>query len=345
MRFSRTAISTLLFLIFVLFLSHSVHAAPAKERTVTFTNGNVTLHGTLLLPAGEGPFPAVVFLHGSGPATRAGARPYADAFADMGVASLIFDKRGSGESGGKWTEASIEDLANDALAALQFVRGQRGISADRVGYWGVSQAAWVATLAASKSPDVGFLMLVSGGGATPQESERFSYDVAFAEAGLSAEEVKEARGALDVYFEYLAKGQGRDSLVALLEAGKQTRWKPLAEQLLQILPSQQGLRHWSWVATFDPRPHIERIKVPTLLMFGEKDRDHPTELAVLRWREGLQEAGNPDFEIVIFPGAGHGIRMRDGFKGPGRPPFADGYDEVLMGWLWLHVVNPPPKQE
>jgi hypothetical protein len=74
-------------------------------------------------------------------------------------------------------------------------------------------------------------------------------------------------------------------------------------------------------------------------MFGDLDTDHPTELAVSRWREGLSAAGNPDATVMIFPGAGHGIRMRDGFTGPGSAPFAAGYAEAQVGWLWLHVMS------
>ena len=84
---------------------------------------------------------------------------------------------------------------------------------------------------------------------------------------------------------------------------------------------------------------MERFKCPVLLMFGDRDKDHPTDLAVRKWREGLSRAGNNDVTIAIFPGAGHGIRMRDDFTGEGRVPFADGYSEMMSGWLWEHVIR------
>jgi S-formylglutathione hydrolase len=82
----------------------------SNEREVSFRNGSVELRGTLLVPDGEGPMPAIVFLHGSGPQTRGGFRTYAVEFARLGIASLYFDKRGSGESGGSWVNSSMEDL-------------------------------------------------------------------------------------------------------------------------------------------------------------------------------------------------------------------------------------------
>ena len=106
----------------------------------------------------------------------------------------------------------------------------------------------------------------------------------------------------------------------------------------RILPDEAGRRYWSWVAAWDPRPHTARITCPTLLLFGERDDQHPTPLAVQRWREGLAEAGNERATVVVFPGAGHGIRMRAGHDGPGRAPFADGYEDLMIGWLWRNVV-------
>ena len=73
-------------------------------------------------------------------------------------------------------------------------------------------------------------------------------------------------------------------------------------------------------------------------MFGDHDTNHPTAVAVEKWREGLRQAGNEQVTIMVFPGAGHGIRMREGYTGTGRPPFADGYEDLMLGWLWRHVV-------
>ncbi len=310
---------------------------PFTEREVSFRNGSVELRGTLMLPAAAGPSPGVVFLHGSGPATRAGARPYAEEFATLGIASLLFDKRGSGASTGSWTTSSLEDLAGDALAAVRFMKSARAIDARRIGFWGVSQAAWVATLAASQSADIAFMILISGGGASPRESELFSYQQAFERAGLSEGEKAEALEVLDAYFHYLGEGAGRSQLVARLDSLRPTRLAPLAEQLDRVLPSEQNRPNWSWVATWDPAPHIEALKMPILLMFGDSDTDQPTATAVARWRHGLARAGNDSVTLMVFPGAGHGIRM--GGERHGTAQFADGYQEAMLGWLWRNVLR------
>ncbi|MGH7725643.1 MAG: alpha/beta hydrolase family protein [Candidatus Eiseniibacteriota bacterium] len=340
----RAAYRLVLILTIALLVPALAGAAPARppspfftERAVTFVNGTVELKGTLLVPTSPGPHPVVVFLHGSGPHPRTGAKPYAEEFAKLGVAGLVFDKRGSGESGGSWTESSLDDLAGDALAAVAFVKSQPNVDGSKIGFWGVSQAGWVTPLAASRSADVGFMILISGGGASPRDSEQFSYENAFKEAGLSASETAEADSVMDAYFRYLATGEGRAGLASRLESAKSSRWYP-AMPLDRILPSEGNRSNWSWVATWDPAASLERIKCPVLLMFGDRDTSHPTPLSVTKWKEGLKKAGNNDATVMVFPGAGHGIRMREGYSGSGRAPFANGYAEAMVGWLMLHVV-------
>jgi pimeloyl-ACP methyl ester carboxylesterase len=326
-------------LLTVFVCSHAIAQAPFTEREVSFQNDSVELSGTLLLPHVQGRSPAVVFLHGSGPMTRAGFRPYAEEFAKLGVASLFFDKRGTGSSGGSWLTSSLDDLAGDALAAIQYLKTEERIDPGRIGFWGISQAGWVAPLVASQSKDVAFMILISGGGASPRESELFSYRKEFEKAGLSESEKSDAVRVLDMYFDYLTTGEGRSRLIAGLDSIRASRLKPLAEQLDRIIPSEENRRNWSWVGAYEHVHDIEKVKCPVLLMFGDRDAEHPTELAVERWREGLKKAGNDEVTIKIFPGAGHGIRMREGYTGKGRAPFADGYEEVQLGWLWRHVVD------
>lgn len=312
-------------------------AAPTG-REVGFSNGEVELKGTLVQPARQ-PAPAVVFLHGSGPMTRAGFAPYAEAFAQLGVASLAYDKRGTGASGGSWVTSSLDDLAVDALAAVEFLKSQDGIDSARIGFWAISQGGWIAPRAAARSDGVAFLIVVSGGGASPRESERFSYGQQFAAAGLAEADQAAGFALVDAYFDYLESGNGRAELSGRLNSLATEPDQPLhalAEQLGRILVSEANRPNWRWVASYDPATDLSSLKCPVLLLFGDRDRDQPTELAVKRWREGLARAGNDAVTLMVFPGAGHGIRVGGHH---GRAPFADGYWEVQLGWLWRHVVD------
>ena len=333
-------------------------AAAAGGRDVAFRNSEVELRGTVLLPSGAGPFPAVVFLHGSGPQVRGGFERFAKEFASLGIASLYYDKRGTGESKGSWISSSLDDLANDAVAAVNHLKSMKEIDPSRIGFWAVSQGGWVAPLAASKAPGTAFLVVISGGGATPHESEMYAYRQHFKRMGLSKADTTKAVEILDSYFGYLATGKDRDKVAAKLVPIRTGTLAPLAEQLDKILPSDENRPNWSWVATYEPAAHIAQLKCPVLLLFGDRDTEQPPETAAARWREALAKGGNDRATIVVFPGADHTLRVRSapagggstgheapmaaGHAGSARSPQAPGYTEVQLGWLWRNVVAATP---
>jgi hypothetical protein len=115
----------------------------------------------------------VALVHGSGPQTRDGPfggylRAIAEHFAAAGVVVLTYDKRGCGESSGEWETTSFEDLAADACAAVDVLRGVDGV--ERVGLWGSSQAGWILPIAAAER-ELATVIVVSGAGCgiTPGE--------------------------------------------------------------------------------------------------------------------------------------------------------------------------------
>ena len=134
------------------------------EEVVMFHNGEVTLGGTLLLPETPRPCPGVALVHGSGDDTRDDYRVFARYFAERGIATLIYDKRGVGASTGSWRAGTFTELAGDALAAVRLLAQRGDIDSRRIGLWGCSEGGWVAPLAASQSPDVRFLVAISAAG-------------------------------------------------------------------------------------------------------------------------------------------------------------------------------------
>jgi hypothetical protein len=152
--------------------------------TITFQNGDVTLAGTLDLTVGEGPFPAIVTVHGSPPLTRNDIYNLriSHFFIQHGYAVLRYDKRGAGESEGEYPdvgthengEANLNILADDALAGIAFLKNHDLIDPERIGLAGHSQAGWIIPLAASKSPDVAFMIISSGPTSTVGQEIYFS---------------------------------------------------------------------------------------------------------------------------------------------------------------------------
>lgn len=134
-----------------------------------FSSTDAQLHYRLDLPSGPGPFPAVVFGHGSGQVTTADGAIHVPFWLGQGFAVLRFDKRGSGQSTGSYRGVSaansaqqIPELAADMVAAMAFLRVRPDIDAARIGLTGVSQAGWVMLAATSLARDVSFVVALVG---------------------------------------------------------------------------------------------------------------------------------------------------------------------------------------
>lgn len=145
---------------------------------VRFKSAGATLSGTLTVPPGPGPHPAVAWVHGSGRTTRAYLPDLQALLVHHGVAVLAFDKRGIGQSGGSYPgesphPATIDTLARDAEAAVRFLAGLPEIDHDRVGLAGHSQAGWIIPLAASREPAVRFAVIFSGPAVTADENDDY----------------------------------------------------------------------------------------------------------------------------------------------------------------------------
>ena len=132
-----------------------------RSEWFAFQHDGLRFHGVLSLPPGEGPFPLVINAHGSGREAATGFDWAASWYAQAGYATLIFDKRGTGQSGGEYTH-DFDLLAGDLLAALAAVAADPRIDAQRIGLGGYSQGVYVATLAASRSPQVAFVIASFG---------------------------------------------------------------------------------------------------------------------------------------------------------------------------------------
>jgi uncharacterized protein len=145
---------------------------------VRFKSAGATLSGTLTLPPGPGPHPAIAWVHGSGRTTRAYLPDLQALLLHHGVAVLAYDKRGIGQSGGSYPGESpypstIDTLARDAEAAVRFLDSRPEIDHERVGLAGHSQAGWIIPLAASREPAVRFAVIFSGPAVTADENDDY----------------------------------------------------------------------------------------------------------------------------------------------------------------------------
>jgi dienelactone hydrolase len=181
-----------------------------RQLEVRFRSGAITLAGTLTIPPGAGRHAAVAFVTGSGPTVRAYLPDLSAMLVRQGVAVLVYDKRGNGQSGGVYPGASptagaIATLARDAAAAARFLAAQPEVDRTRVGLSGQSQAGWTAPLAASRERAVRFLVLFSGPAVTADENDLYQ-DLAgegerpptpLSEEAIDAQVLKRGPGGFD----------------------------------------------------------------------------------------------------------------------------------------------------
>lgn len=144
-------------------------ASPGPAGDTFASTGGVRLSYALDLPPGPGPFPAIVFGHGSGRTTKEEAMVVKARMTQAGFAVLRYDKRGVGQSTGTYSgvgiangEQVLGELADDMAAGVAFLRTRPEIDTNRIGLMGISQAGWIMPLAAERAPGVRFMILIVG---------------------------------------------------------------------------------------------------------------------------------------------------------------------------------------
>ena len=233
---------------------------PYTRGEVSCANGAVTLAGTLLTPASlSGRHPAVVFVHGAGAGPRQAFNFLADRLARLGIASLIFDKRGSGSSTGDWRRADFGDLAGDALACVRVLKSRRDIDANRIGLVAQSQGGWIAPLAASMSRDVEFMILISGATVTPARQGWWTTEFRLRERGFQGRDIDEALALLKMDDEVTRTGRGLAELNAAVEHAKSTEWFKAAGFHGVPEPMRPFYRGFM---DFNPLPVLQRLSIP-----------------------------------------------------------------------------------
>ena len=307
---------------------------PLREREVTFKGAGVRLSGTVIVPEGETPSAAVVFLHGSEPETREPSRVFAYALASRGIASLIYDKRGTGASPAASTEASFTDLAKDALAGVSLLKRDPLVRADRIGLFGPSQGAWVALAATQKAPDIAFLVLQSGDATTPLEQELYRGAQLIRATGKASEE--EIRLAVEFRrkkFMYAITGKGRDAYEGALKLARAASWWNYTGGA--GLPDTS---FWKPNGLFDPVPALTAYRGAVLAVFGDRDTNKDAAGNAATMRRLFQAHGNPNTSVVVFERANHGIfETLTGLplekELPQLTRLAPGYIDTLTSWI------------
>lgn len=294
------------------------HRIPLVVVETTFSNGGQTLAGRLVLPAGDAPVPVAVLVHGSEAASALTYAAWQRLLPAAGIGAFVYDKRGTGQSTGRYTQ-DFHVLAADAAAAAREARRLAGSRMDALVYAGGSQGGWVAPLAHRLEPAdrliVGYGLTVS-----PLEENRSEVLQDLAAAGYGADalaaagEVVDATATLmatgfrDGYAEYarvrrLYRAEPWFTAIDGEFSGQILKYPPWLLKLIAPVARRKANQGTPW--RHDPMPVLRDAGVPMLWVLAGADTSAPPE----QTRTDLQslQADGHALTILEFPNTEHGI--------------------------------------
>lgn len=290
---------------------HAIETEPLPygQQSVTFDGANpqIKLAGTFSIPKGQGPFPAVVLIAGSGPHTRdeavAGHAVFmvlSDYLTRRGIAVLRYDKRGVGQSSGDYASATTADFTSDALASATYLRTRADVDTHRIGLIGHSEGAEIAPAVAAHDTKVSFIVLLAGpairgdkllaeqlylidkASGVPEDQGIISREInqkiftAIAGAASEAEATLKAEAIFDkAVEEHKIVGDS-----AKAKAGLSQLTKPWMRYFL----------------SYDPVPALRQVKVPTLALSGSLDLQVPPGANLAAMRAALSN----DHDVTVM---------------------------------------------
>ncbi|MEM8963267.1 MAG: alpha/beta fold hydrolase [Acidobacteriota bacterium] len=293
---------------------------PYDEEEVTFSHGDITLAGTLTLPREEGPHPAVAMITGSGPQDRDEAlfdhKPFkviADHLTRRGIAVLRYDDRGFGESTGDFATATSEDFTDDALAAVAFLRERDEIDKRRIGLIGHSEGGIIGPMAASRSDQVKFVVMLAGPGVPGEDILRLQLELLARAGGMTQAMIDKNLEMQAEAFTLMREEKDEAKLeAAMLElARRQIEFAGGFETEEEIEAAAQAavaqtLSPWfRFFTDYDPRTALRNVDVPVLALWGGRDLQVDARQSLAEVGKALFEAGNLDVTLRTFPKANH----------------------------------------
>ncbi len=291
---------------------------------VTFTRDGIEFVGELTYPTNLDAQAVVVFVHGSEQFSATEHYTFADGFARRGIATLVFDKRGTGGSGGDYT-FGLSTLASDVVAAVESLADLPQVASLPVGLVAISQGGWVAPLAALESPSIRFMVLDSGSALSQQETDRWVTEQWMLRQGASASDIANAGPVMDAVYGTLAcsfRCRWMELESAKQEAAGQP-WFALLSQSQTNVGFVLGMSQAQLIEMFDgmgggetneefrqdPLAILARVNASSIWLLGDQDELVPTAQSAERLN-ALAGSSDARIEVLILPGEGHSIISR-----------------------------------
>jgi uncharacterized protein len=317
-----------------------------------FRGSGVTLSGRLTLPPGRARVPIVVLVHGSEHMSALVNYSLQRQFASAGIGVFAYDKRGTGASGGRYSQNYLM-LATDAILAAREAKRLAGARAGRIGYQGGSQGGWVAPLAARIEP-VDFVIVSFGLAVSPLDEDREAIAFDMERAGFGPDVRTKAMEVADATAAIVASNftAGYEELASVKRRyGDEPWFKAVRGNFTSYLlttPQDTSRREGPSLlegvpAHYDPMPVLANLDVPQLWLLGGQDRDAPPAETARRL-EALRKAGRP-ISVVVFPNADHGMyefeTTADGERISTRQP--EGYFLSMKNFIERSRKARPPQ--
>jgi len=347
--------------------SRTADHAPMRSSDFEFRSDGRKLSGVIDEPV-YGPAKAlVIFVHGSGMTNIRAEKPYLELrrrFADIGIASVMWDKPGRGRSEGRFDDnQSLEESAREVVDAVAYLRAARTRGSDKVGIWATSRGTWVAPIAISRDRSIRFWISVSG--ASGEDNKYYLMKSNLPLEGRSAAQtdrlMTEWKAGRRIFL------QGGDYR-AYLAATEQLRADPAIFYLAGNLTGskedyetgQQAYRKSPDRYRFDPEtlslmrvPDFARmlsgLDIDVLAIFGERDTNVDWREARSLYQSTVGKNPRASLTVRTFPSCNHAmnvsrtgwIREVEGTPIASKP--CHGYYETQIDWLRRHILRPPRK--
>ncbi|MDO7874697.1 alpha/beta fold hydrolase [Hymenobacter sp. ASUV-10] len=320
---------------------------PYREEDVVFTNpaSRLKLAGQLTIPAGPGPFPAVVLLSDMGPQDRDGSvgdyrllGSLGDYLTRRGIAVLRFDDRGVGESEGNNATTTIAARVTDAQAALNFLRTRLEVKINQIGIIGHGEGANVALLAAGQTLPPAFVVSLAGYGLPGQQTllqqqvDRLKAQTTPKLDPLKIQEAYERQRTMYDIIRQTSPQQAQAIVANMLRQDSGELDAPAAQKkAAELLTPWQ--RHF---LAFDPIASLDQVKCPVLLLGGTNDQEAPADLHLTALEKELKSF-NHGATSKRLPGVNHLMQPPQTewtmLNGQMRPVFSPVALEAIREWI------------
>lgn len=288
---------------------------------ITDNEENTSLAGTLTLPASDGVFPAVVLIAGSGPNDRDetlfGHKPFlviSDYLTRNGFAVLRYDKRGVGASSGDYSKATIHHFADDAHAAVEYLKQRREIDHSHIGLLGHSEGGIIAPMVAAGDNEIDFIVMMAAPGTKGIEIVMDQNDNSMKQQGMEPETIEKIQKIHRELFESLLEWDGSENDRTALRDKLLFSWEQLPLLIKLKVEKEPYLRsqfnalitpgYRSFLA-MDPAIYNEKVSCPVYAINGENDTQVPAEKNLTAIKRALQKGRNYRGVTKSYPGLNH----------------------------------------